>query len=156
MSERGTYRTIAAELESAIGRGDYQAGSLLPSEPELAREYAVARNTVRAALELLDASGLIEVRPGYGRLVKGLANGDVATNAYERVALAIRGRVTSGQYKPRQPLPPIREFQVEFDVSRNTVRRAYRLLEDQGVIVVKHGAGAFAVGDSKQTPRPVR
>jgi DNA-binding GntR family transcriptional regulator len=31
----------------------------------------------------------------------------------------------------------------EYQVSRNTVRRAYRQLVESGAVVVRHGAGAF-------------
>lgn len=152
MAERGTYRLIAAELERLIGSGEYPAGSLLPSEPTLARDHGVARNTIRAALEVLAEAGLVEVLPGHGRRVAGEAEAASATTAYERLAAALSERVTAGEFHPETPLPSEARLQEEHGVSRNTVRRAYRLLEEQGTIVIRHGAGAFvAQPDSDAT-----
>src|SRR5256885_9839558 len=38
----------------------FRSGALLPSEPELARQYGVSRQTARAALQTLEQEGLIE------------------------------------------------------------------------------------------------
>jgi LacI family transcriptional regulator len=45
------------------------AGSSMPSEPQLARQLRVSRNTVRAAYAALEAEGLIERRRGSGTFV---------------------------------------------------------------------------------------
>jgi GntR family transcriptional regulator len=45
------------------------AGGTLPSEPDLASDFGVSRNTVRAALELLRREGLVERIPGVGTVV---------------------------------------------------------------------------------------
>lgn len=49
-----------------IDGGDIVVGSKLPSESVLCREYGVSRVTVRAALQRLQALGLIKARPGGG------------------------------------------------------------------------------------------
>jgi GntR family transcriptional regulator len=63
------YRSIAAELSSRITSGQYPAGSLLPSEAEIAQEFGVTRMTVRHALSGLATQGTIERRHGHGTLV---------------------------------------------------------------------------------------
>jgi DNA-binding GntR family transcriptional regulator len=42
----------------------------LPSEPELARDYNVSRQTARSALQALEQEGLVIVRPRRGRAVR--------------------------------------------------------------------------------------
>lgn len=42
---------------------------VLPSEAELVREFGTSRNTVRDALDLLRAEGLVERQPGVGTVV---------------------------------------------------------------------------------------
>jgi len=42
----------------------------MPSEPELARDYNVSRQTARTALQALERDGLIVVRPRRGRIVR--------------------------------------------------------------------------------------
>jgi DNA-binding GntR family transcriptional regulator len=61
---------IAAELRKQINDGTLGPGALLPSEPELARQHNVSRQTARAALQLLEREGLITVRPRRGRIVR--------------------------------------------------------------------------------------
>lgn len=63
------YATLARDLRSAISSGQYDTGSLLPGEHELARTYGVSRATARAALGLLQQQGLVERRRGDGTRV---------------------------------------------------------------------------------------
>ena len=61
---------IAAELRQQITTGALGPGALLPSEPELARDHGVSRQTARAALQILEREGLVAVRPRCGRIVR--------------------------------------------------------------------------------------
>ena len=65
------YRQIAAELREAIEAGRLAPGSVLPSEADLVAQHGVSRFTVRHALAVLEADGLISTRPGRGRYVRG-------------------------------------------------------------------------------------
>ncbi|WTX00960.1 GntR family transcriptional regulator (plasmid) [Streptomycetaceae bacterium NBC_01309] len=64
------YQRIADELRAAIEGGQYQAGDRLPGENTLAADHGVAPVTVRQALALLRAEGLIESRKGSGSYVQ--------------------------------------------------------------------------------------
>jgi DNA-binding GntR family transcriptional regulator len=61
---------ITAALRRQISEGILGPGALLPSEPELAREYGVSRQTARTALQALEQEGLVVVRPRRGRIVR--------------------------------------------------------------------------------------
>jgi GntR family transcriptional regulator len=63
------YQTIADDLRRRIEGGELGAGALLPSEATLARDHRASRITVRRALELLRADGLIDARQGFGWFV---------------------------------------------------------------------------------------
>jgi GntR family transcriptional regulator len=65
------HERIAADLRTAILRGDHLPGSKLPTEAELARHYGAGRGTVRAALGAVEAVGLVTSRQGSGRVVLG-------------------------------------------------------------------------------------
>ncbi len=54
---------------------------MLPSEPELAAKYGVSRSTIRAALERLQAAGLVNRRRGAGTLVKAVQGGQRYTHS---------------------------------------------------------------------------
>lgn len=61
---------IANQLRAAILTRKIQPGEKLPSQPELAARYGVARETVKAALRLLANDRLIISRQGSGTFVR--------------------------------------------------------------------------------------
>ncbi|MEG3630700.1 GntR family transcriptional regulator [Streptomyces poriticola] len=63
------HEEIAEALRRAIDREEYAVGGRLPSETELAAQYAVSRGTVRQAVASLTAEGLIGSRQGARRVV---------------------------------------------------------------------------------------
>ena len=68
--DRPPYRQIAAALREAITLGRLAPGGQLPSESELVERYGVARMTVRQALQVLKAEGLIVSQHGRGVFVR--------------------------------------------------------------------------------------
>lgn len=64
------YRAVAARLVERIRTGAYRPGDLLPSEPELTREFDVSRHTIRAALRALYEQGLVVSQRGRGTIVQ--------------------------------------------------------------------------------------
>ena len=62
-------RQIREQLNSLIEAGDLVAGSLLPSERELANTLKVARNVVRGAYEQLIDAGKLRSEGRKGRSV---------------------------------------------------------------------------------------
>ncbi|MEU2244029.1 GntR family transcriptional regulator [Streptomyces sp. NPDC018338] len=62
--------TIAADLRAQITSGSLKAGERLPSEPRLAADYKVSTPTLRNALALLQAEGLIEKVHGKGNFIR--------------------------------------------------------------------------------------
>lgn len=144
MAPRGTYLRIADELRRLIAGGELPSGTMLPSELALAAQHSVSRGTARSALALLVDEGLVEVVPGQGRRVVGNGLDRLPDTEWGRVAVALRERLAAGDFPPGTALPSEAALVAEFGVSRNTVRRAYRHLAEGGLVVVRHGAGAFA------------
>jgi GntR family transcriptional regulator len=64
------YIRIADELRARILSGELREGDRLPSTPELARQYEVARNTASDALGVLVTEGLAVARAGSGTYVR--------------------------------------------------------------------------------------
>lgn len=60
---------IVEFLRSAIVSGSLPRGSRLPTERGLAQEFGVSQPTVREAVRVLEAMGLVEVRHGSGAYV---------------------------------------------------------------------------------------
>jgi GntR family transcriptional repressor for pyruvate dehydrogenase complex len=63
------YQKIAAAIAESITVGQYQTGTRLPGERELAEEFGVSRPTVREAMIALEIRGLVEARHGSGLYV---------------------------------------------------------------------------------------
>jgi DNA-binding GntR family transcriptional regulator len=65
------YARVVLELRRRIENGDYPPGTMLPSESQLVREFAVGRTTVVRALQMLQQDGWISREHGRGSFVKG-------------------------------------------------------------------------------------
>ena len=63
------YQRIAAELRENIKDGVYQVGQQIPTEDSLAGRFGVNRHTLRRAVSLLAAEGLLRVDQGRGMFV---------------------------------------------------------------------------------------
>lgn len=64
------YQRIASELRGQIRDGTYAPGDKLPGESTLIERFGVTRVTLRQALGVLRAEGLVEARHGIGTFVR--------------------------------------------------------------------------------------
>ena len=62
---------------------------------------------------------------------------------YEQIKQGIVRLVATGRLKVGEPLPSIRDLAAEIIVNPNTVARAYRELERDGVVSTQKGRGSF-------------
>ena len=67
---------------------------------------------------------------------------------YEQVKAEARRMISIGAWRPYDPLPSIRELAAELLVNPNTVARAYRELERDGLITTHKGKGSFVADRS--------
>ena len=58
------------QLRARINNGTWEVGQRLPTEPELATQLNISRNTVREAMRVLAFAGLIEIRQGDGSYLR--------------------------------------------------------------------------------------
>jgi DNA-binding GntR family transcriptional regulator len=72
---------LAATLQARVLNGELPMGARL-RQAALAEEFGVSRTPVREALRKLQASGLVELRPNRGALVRGLSSREIR-DAYE-------------------------------------------------------------------------
>jgi len=66
---------------------------------------------------------------------------------YLQLMEQVKHAIETGALRPGEQLPGIRPLAEELVINPNTVAKAYRELEHEGVIELRHGAGAF-VADS--------
>lgn len=63
-SRRGAAKALADHIREAVTSGSLQPGDKLPAEQDLAASFNVARGTVREALRVLGANGLVQSTRG--------------------------------------------------------------------------------------------
>ncbi|MDO7883248.1 FadR/GntR family transcriptional regulator [Antiquaquibacter soli] len=69
-SMRGLQGRVIEALGADIVGGRYLPGDLLPKEAELTEQYGVSRTSVREAMKVLAAKGLVEIRQKIGTRVR--------------------------------------------------------------------------------------
>jgi GntR family transcriptional regulator len=62
---------------------------------------------------------------------------------YIQIVEQIRRMVANGELKPGDQLPTVRQLATELRVNFNTVARAYRLLDEAGLISTQQGRGTY-------------
>jgi len=71
IKQRNLIAEVLLQLKENILKGKWEAGSLIPSEPELTKLFDVSRNTVRSAIQELVAHGVLIKKQGVGTFVAG-------------------------------------------------------------------------------------
>jgi GntR family transcriptional regulator len=67
---------------------------------------------------------------------------------YLQLMEQIKHAIETGALRAGEQLPGIRPLSEELVMNPNTVAKAYRELEHEGVIELRHGAGAFVSGNA--------
>ncbi|WP_329546771.1 GntR family transcriptional regulator [Streptomyces sp. NBC_01356] len=98
------YKQLADRLAEAIAEGEYEPGSMLPSESQLMERYSVSRPTVRSAVAELRSMGLVESQHGKGSFVR--AHG-LPTAAIERTITRTGKRFALGWPAEELDLPAV-------------------------------------------------
>jgi GntR family transcriptional regulator len=62
---------------------------------------------------------------------------------YRQIIEQVKFSISSGDLKPGDQLPTVRQLAVELSINLNTVIRAYRELEMEGVLEMQQGSGTF-------------
>ena len=64
---------------------------------------------------------------------------------YEQIAHQLRVLIESGELTPEDQLPTTRQLAVQLGINFNTVARAYRVLDQEGLISTQPGRGSFVL-----------
>ena len=71
---------------------------------------------------------------------------------YEQLVEQLRKQIVLGNAAPGSPLPSVRQLSVELGVNPNTIQKAYREMEQSGMIETIRGKGTF-MADIPSTAR---
>lgn len=64
---------------------------------------------------------------------------------YLQIVEQVERMVATGLFKPEDQLPTVRQLAAELRINFNTVARAYRLLDEAGVISTQRGRGTYVL-----------
>ncbi|MFC1529126.1 GntR family transcriptional regulator [Gemmatimonadota bacterium] len=64
---------------------------------------------------------------------------------YQQISHSVRRSIAIGSIRKGEQIPSVREVAGQLNVNPNTVLRAYRVLEEEGIIVMKTGVGTYLV-----------
>jgi GntR family transcriptional regulator len=62
---------------------------------------------------------------------------------YLQVVERIKERLAAGQLRPGDQLPTVRSLALELRVNFNTIARAYRIMDESGIISTQQGRGTY-------------
>ena len=81
---------------------------------------------------------------------------------YRQVADEIRHLIAGGSLAEGEALPSVRQVAVDLGVNLNTVAGAYRELQTEGLVTIRHGSGAVVASrktstrDAAELRKPLR
>ncbi len=78
-------------------------------------------------------------------------NPSLGVPIYLQLIEQVKHAIETGAFKPGDQLPGIRPLAEELVINANTVAKAYRELEQEGVIELRHGAGAFVAANARKS-----
>ncbi len=64
---------------------------------------------------------------------------------YSQLVDRIKRLVATGVLKPGEQLPTVRKMATELRVNLNTIARAYRILDEEGVLSTQQGRGTYVL-----------
>jgi len=75
---------------------------------------------------------------------------------YQQIIDQVKRDIALGKFKTGEKLPTVRELASQLVINPNTIAKAYRTLERDGIITTKAGAGAFVAELSSNISKNVR
>lgn len=70
---------------------------------------------------------------------------------YQQIVDEIKALIAQGVLQEGTTLAPVRQLAADLDVNLNTVATAYRVLQGEGLITVRHGSGAVITSRTTAT-----
>ncbi|MCK4257839.1 MAG: GntR family transcriptional regulator [Halanaerobiales bacterium] len=76
-------------------------------------------------------------------------NFDISKPIYQQVIVEIQRSLVRGELEPGSKLPSQRDLAKELKVNHNTIQRAYREMEGDGLVETVRGMGTFITKNSE-------
>ena len=69
---------------------------------------------------------------------------------YLQLMEQVKHAISSGELEPGDQLPTVRQLAADLQVNFNTIARAYRMLDEEGIISTQHGRGTFILAPASK------
>jgi len=73
-----------------------------------------------------------------------------STPLYEQVAAEVRRAIADGEVKPGERMPLAKDLATVLGVNTNTVLRALRILQEEGLLELRRGRGITVAGTAER------
>jgi GntR family transcriptional regulator len=75
---------------------------------------------------------------------------DGPSPVYLQLAAILRARIESGELPPGRRVPSETTLMQEYGLARETVRKAVRVLRDEGLVQIVQGRGAYVLPEDQR------
>lgn len=129
-NKRYRYVTVYEDLLNKITADVFPINSLLPSEREIGTMYSVERTTVRKALDLLVADGIVKKQPGIGAKVvsKEKTTFQAPNTANNDTVLFFLAKTKSNVDRLTQPFYSSLFYYIEIELKKQGYKTIYSTL----------------------------
>ena len=79
-------------------------------------------------------------------------NTAVGIPVYKQVISQVEQKIISGEFAPGYQLPSMNELASDLEISKETVKKAYAIMRDKGVIEPRQGKGFYVKGVNEERP----
>lgn len=121
---------VASQIEDAILTKKYLPGEKLPSEYELGKQCGVSRQSVREALQILVARGLIQIEKGKGIFVKTIMSEIVIDPLEKYLKFRLDEDYVMDLVQARQIIEPSIAYAAALDHDDDDLIRIYNNIKD--------------------------
>lgn len=156
-SEKSPTARLTAWLEQELSQAP--PGERFPSDRVLAERFGLSERTVRTVMAGLARQGMVSRVRGSGTFKPRPDEPDaphapLRPTAAQSIASRIHELIVKGELKSGEALPQVKFLCRSYRIAPATVSKAYRLLQQRGV-VVRVGRKYFA-GNLDYAPMPIR
>lgn len=144
------YKFLANQLRDQIVSGSKTGTRKLPTEAKLCKQYHVSRQTVRQALAILTAEGLIETRQGSGSFITGLSP-DPARNTIGLMISTDQEHIYPALIDDIRSALSAAGFSLKIFLTENSVCKERQILEE---LIRSPLRGLIAEGCKSALPNP--
>ncbi len=137
---------VVERIKDLIADGQLKPGNQLPAERQLTQELGVGRSTIREAVRILEALGIVEVRPGHGTFVREKTE-DITDTPLSTWLLLHREDLLE-HFEVRQVIEPGAAYLAAQRATREDIQAMHKTVEEMKAKINKGDLAGVILADS--------